>query len=245
MKCTAGCDNVLAVSACGGVLSSGNEFVKGLIDNEGGIRVLVRVVDPKSSYSSKAREKSMRALMVLCSDSVGYMNSLKNYGFMDHILYLLHNGEVSVQESALMAASWLSATSDESKKAMGDAGYIAELDRFLDAKSFEAREIAAETLQRLLIVPRSQKRFVQTDQNVNLLLQMIDPEEGNSGNRKVLLSIIMSLTFYHEGGKKILSSGYMKNIEKLAEDQVLDAKKIIRNLSSSRIRSIIRGIWHS
>ncbi|KAJ0460978.1 putative armadillo-like helical protein [Helianthus annuus] len=227
------------------VLASGNEFVKGLIVNEGGIRVLVRVVDRKSSYSSKAREKSMRALMVLCSDSVGYMNSLKNYGFMDHILYLLHNGEVSVQESALMAASWLSATSDEFKKAMGDAGYIAELVRFLDAKSFEAREIAAETLLRLLTVPRNQKRFVQTDQNVNLLLQMIDPEEGNSGNRKVLLSIIMSLTFCHEGRKKILSSGYLKNIEKLAEDQVLDAKKIIRNLSSSRIRSIIRGIWHS
>ncbi|KAJ0742527.1 putative armadillo-like helical protein [Helianthus annuus] len=206
MKCTAGCDNVLAVSACGGVM-----VVVGSWLVWRGIRVLVRVVDPKSSYSSKAREKSMRALMVLCSDSVGYMNSLKNYGFMDHILYLLHNGEVSV----------------------------------LDAKSFEAREIAAETLQRLLIVPRSQKRFVQTDQNVNLLLQMIDPEEGNSGNRKVLLSIIMSLTFYHEGGKKILSSGYMKNIEKLAEDQVLDAKKIIRNLSSSRIQSIIRGISHS
>ncbi|KAL9999134.1 putative armadillo-like helical protein [Helianthus debilis subsp. tardiflorus] len=316
MKCTAGCDNVWAVSACGGVgvllkicesgcdgdggggelvglacgvlrnlvgvdeirrfvidegavelcvklvrsknecsqisameflqvLASGNEFVKSLIVNEGGIRVLVRVVDPKSSYSSKAREKSMRALMVLCSDSVGYMNSLKNYGFMDHILYLLHNGEVSVQESALMAASWLSTTTDEFKKAMGDAGYIAELVRFLDAKSFEAREIAAETLLRLLTVPRNQKRFVQTDQNVNLLLQMIDPEEGNSGNRKVLLSIIMSLTFCHEGRKKILSSGYLKNIEKLAEDQVLDAKKIIRNLSSSRIRSIIRGIWHS
>uniref|UniRef100_A0A251S057 Putative ARM repeat superfamily protein n=1 Tax=Helianthus annuus TaxID=4232 RepID=A0A251S057_HELAN len=295
MKCTAGCDNVWAVSACGGVgvllkicesgcdgdggggelvglacgvlrnlvgvdeirrfvidegavelcvklvrsknecsqisameflqvLASGNEFVKGLIVNEGGIRVLVRVVDRKSSYSSKAREKSIRALMVLCSDSAGYMNSLKNYGFMDHILYLLHNGEVSVQESALMAASWLSATSDEFKKAMGDAGYIAELVRFLDAKSFEAREIAAETLLRLLTVPRNQKRFVQTDQNVNLLLQMIDPEEGR---------------------KKILSSGYLKNIEKLAEDQVLDAKKIIRNLSSSRIRSIIRGIWHS
>ncbi|MFS7975185.1 putative armadillo-like helical protein [Helianthus anomalus] len=149
MKCTAGCDNVWAVSACGRVgvllkicesgcdgdggggelirrfvidegavelcvklvrsknecsqisameflqvLASGNEFVKGLIINEGGIRVLVCVVDPKSSYSSKALEKSMRALMVLCSDSVGCMNSSKNYGFMDHILYLLHNGEV-------------------------------------------------------------------------------------------------------------------------------------------------------
>ncbi|KAK9051749.1 hypothetical protein SSX86_028377 [Deinandra increscens subsp. villosa] len=227
------------------VLASGNEFVRGLIVNEGGIRVLVRVLDPKSSYSSKAREKSMRALIILCSDSSGYMNSLKNYGFMDHILYFLHNGEVSIQESALMAASWLSGTSDEFRKAMGDAGFIPELVKFLDAKSFEAREIAAETILRLVAVPRNQKRFVQTGQNVNLLLQLIDPEEGNAGNRKVLLSIIMSLTFCNEGRKKILSSGYLKNIEKLADDQVLDAKKIIRNLSSSRFRSLIRGIWHS
>ncbi|KAL8228181.1 hypothetical protein R6Q57_015765 [Mikania cordata] len=227
------------------VMASGNEFVRGLIVNEGGIRVLVRVLDPKSLYSSKAREKSMRALMILCSDSVGYLNSLKTYGFMDHILYFLHNGEVSIQESALMAASWLSATSDEFKKAMGDAGFMPELVKFLDAKSFEARDIAAETILRLVTVPRNQKRFVQTDQNVNLLLQLIDPEEGNSSNRKVLLSIIMSLTFCNEGRKKILSSGYLKNIEKLADDQVLDAKKIIRNLSTSRIRSMIRGIWHS
>ncbi|KAI3795790.1 hypothetical protein L1987_38449 [Smallanthus sonchifolius] len=227
------------------VMVSGNEYVRGLIVNEGGIRVLVRVLDPKSSYSSKAREKSMMALLMLCSDSVGYMNSLKSYGFMDHILYFLHNGEVSIQESALRAASWLSATSDEFKKAMGDAGFIPELVKFLDAKSFEGREIAAETILRLVEVPRNQKRFVQIDQNVNLLLQLIDPEEGNTSNRKVLLSIIMSLTICHDGRKKILSSGYLKNLEKLAEAQVLDAKKIIRNLSSSRIRSIIRGIWHS
>lgn len=227
------------------VLASGNEFVKGLIVNESGIRVLVRVLDPKSSYSSKAREKSMRALMILCSDSVSYMNSLKTYGFMDHILYFLQNGEVSIKESALMSTSWLCGTSDEFKKAMGDAGFMPELVKLLESKSFEAREIAAETLLRLVVVPRNQKRFVQNDQNVNLLLQLINPEEGNSGNRKVLLSIIMSLTFCNEGRKKILSSGYLKNLEKLAQDQVLDAKKIVRNLSSNRLRSIIRGIWHS
>ncbi|XP_076937323.1 uncharacterized protein LOC143604860 [Bidens hawaiensis] len=227
------------------VMASGNEFVRGLIVNEGGIRILVRVLDPKSLYSSKAREKSIRALMILCADSVGYMNCLKTYGFMDHVLYFLQNGEVSVQESALMAASWLSASSDEFKKLMGDAGFIQELVRFLDAKSFEAREIGAETILRLMAVPRNQKRFVQTDQNVNLILRLIDPEEGNSSNRKVLLSIIVSLSLCNEGRKKILSSGYLKNIEKLADDQVLDAKKIIKNLSSGRIRSIIRGIWHS
>lgn len=227
------------------VLASGNEHMKDLIVNEGGIRVLVRVVDPKSSYSSKSREKSIRALMILCSDSIGYINSLKGYNFMDHILYFLQNGEVSIQESALRAAFWLCGVSDEFKKAMGDAGFMPEMVKFLDAKSFEAREMASETLLRLVVVPRNQKRFVQNDQNVNFLLQLIDPSEGNSGNRKLLLSIIMSLTLCNDGRKKILSSGYLKNLEKLAEDQVLDAKKIVRNLSSNRLRSMIRGIWHS
>ncbi|PWA59275.1 Armadillo [Artemisia annua] len=227
------------------VLACGNEYMRGLVVNEGGIRVLVRVLDPKSVYSSKAREKSMRALVILCSDSIVYVNSLRMYGFMDHVLDFLHNGDVSIQEAALRAASWLSGTSDEFKKVMGDAGFIPVLVKFLEAKSFEAREMAAETLLCLLVVPRNQKRLVQNDQNVNLLLQMIDPEEGNSGNRKVLLSIIMLLTFCNDGKRKILSSVYMKNIEKLAEGQVLDAKKIIRNLSSNRFRSMIRGIWHS
>ncbi|KAL4563450.1 hypothetical protein LXL04_027492 [Taraxacum kok-saghyz] len=53
------------------VLASANEFMRGMIVNEGGIRVLVRVIDPKSSYSSKPREKSMKALITLCSDSIG------------------------------------------------------------------------------------------------------------------------------------------------------------------------------
>ena len=68
------------------VLASANEFMRGMIVNEGGIRVLVRVIDPKSSYSSKPREKSMKALITLCSDSIGYINSLKNHNFIDHIL---------------------------------------------------------------------------------------------------------------------------------------------------------------
>ncbi|KVH96952.1 Armadillo [Cynara cardunculus var. scolymus] len=171
------------------VMASGNEFVRGLIVKEGGIRVLVRVLDPKSSYSSKAREKSMRALMSLCSDSIGCMNSLKTYSFMDHILHFLHDGEVPIQESALRAASWLSGTSDELKKAMGDAGFMPEIVKFLDAKSFEAREIAAETLSNLLVVPRNQKRFVQNDQNVNFLLQLMDPNEGSNSDRKVVFEV--------------------------------------------------------
>ncbi|KAI3698012.1 hypothetical protein L6452_31121 [Arctium lappa] len=223
-------------------IASGDELVANLIANEGGIPVLVRVLDPNSSFSPKTREKSIMAIMSICSNPTR-LNNLVSYGFMDHILHFLRNGEVSVQESCLKAAFWLCGTSDEFKKAMGDAGFMPELIKFVAAKSFEVREIASETLSSLVSIPRNRKRFVENDQNVSLLLQSIDPEVGTSGNRKLLLPIIMSLSGCTSGRKKILGSGYLKNIEKLADEQVSDAKKIVKNLSSNRFVRMIRGIW--
>ncbi|PHU26419.1 hypothetical protein BC332_04751 [Capsicum chinense] len=226
-------------------MASGDESTRQMIMKEGGIRALARVLDPKSSSSSKARAMALRGIVNLCFSLVNSVNILLNYGFMDHILYFLRHGDGSLQELALKAAFWLCGTSEEAKKLMGDAGFMPELLKFLDSKSFEVREIAAEILSSMVIVPRNQKRFVQNDQNVGLLLQMLDPEQANFGNKKLLLSILMSLTSCNSARKKIASSGYLINIEKLAEAEVSDAKKIVRKLSSNRFRSILSGIWHS
>ncbi|KAH0697178.1 hypothetical protein KY290_014620 [Solanum tuberosum] len=226
-------------------MASGDESTRQMIMKEGGIRTLARVLDPKSSSSSKAREMSLRGIVNLCFTSVNSVNILLSYGFMDHILYFLRHGDGSLQELALKAAFWLCGTSDEAKKLMGDAGFMPELVKFLDSKSFEVREMAAETLSSMVIVPRNQKRFGQNDENVGLLLQMLDPEQVNFGNKKLLLSILMSLTSCNSARKKIANSGYLINIEKLAEAEVSDAKKIVRKLSSNRFRSILSGIWHS
>lgn len=226
-------------------MASGDESTRQMIMKEGGIRTLARVLDPKSSSSSKAREMSLRGIVNLCFTSVNSVNILLSYGFMDHILYFLRHGDGSLQELALKAAFWLCGTSDEAKKLMGDAGFMPELVKFLDSKSFEVREMAAETLSSMVIVPRNQKRFGQNDENVGLLLQMLDPEQANFGNKKLLLSILMSLTSCNSARKKIANSGYLINIEKLAEAEVSDAKKIVRKLSSNRFRSILSGIWHS
>lgn len=226
-------------------MASGDESTRQMIMKEGGIRALARVLDPKSSSSSKAREMSLRGIVNLCFTSVNSVNILLSYGFMDHILYFLRHGDGSLQELALKAAFWLCGTSDEAKKLMGDAGFMPELVKFLDSKSFEVREMAAETLSSMVIVPRNQKRFGQNDENVGLLLQMLDPEQVNFGNKKLLLSILMSLTSCNSARKKIANSGYLINIEKLAEAEVSDAKKIVRKLSSNRFRSILSGIWHS
>ncbi|THF98100.1 vacuolar protein 8-like [Camellia sinensis] len=226
-------------------MAFGDDKIKQMIVQEGGICVLVRVLDPKSSFSLKSREMAIRAIVNLCLSSISTLNILMNYGFLDHILYFLRNGEASIQELALKATFTLCGVSEEAKKAMGDAGFMPELVKLLDAKSFEVREMAAEALSSMVSVPRNRKRFVQNEQNLGFLLQLLDPEEGNSGTRKLLLSVLMSLTSCHSARKKIVHSGYLKNIEKLANAEVSDAKKIVRRLSSNRFSSMLSGIWHS
>ncbi|XP_020231493.1 uncharacterized protein LOC109812044 [Cajanus cajan] len=227
-------------------ISSGDELVRQMVVREGGVRALLRVLDPKWSYSCKTREVAMRAVEDLCFSSPSSVAVLMSYGFVDQLIYYVRNGEVSIQELALKVAYRLCGTSEEAKKALGDAGFMPEFVKFLNAKSFEVREMAAEALSGMVMVPRNRKRFVQDDHNIALLLQLLDPEEGNSGNKKFLISILMSLTSCNSGRKKIVGSGYAKNIEKLAEAEVSsDAKKLAKKLSTSRFRSMLSGIWHS
>lgn len=228
-------------------IASGDESIKQIIVKEGGVRALVRVLDPKSLFPSKAREMALKGIMSICSSSVNSSETLLfSYGFLDHILYFLGHGEVSTQELGLKAAFWLCGTSEEAKKAMGEAGFMQELVKFLDSCSFDIREMAAETLYSMILVPRNRKRFVQNDQNVGIVLQMLDKEMEviNSGNKKLLLTLLMSLTNCNSARKKIVSSGYLKKIEKLAETENSEAKKIVRKLSSNRLRSFLNGIWH-
>ncbi|XP_030972051.1 U-box domain-containing protein 40 [Quercus lobata] len=221
-----------------------DELVREMILREGGIRALLRVVDPRWSYSSKTREVALRAIENLCFSSSSAMKILMSHGFVDQIMYFVRNGEVSVQELALKVAFRLCGTSEEAKKAMGDAGFMPELVKFLNCKSFEVREMAAEALSGLVLIPKNRKKFAQDDRNIGLLLQLLEKEEGNSGNKRFLLSILTSLTSCSSVKRKIVNSGYMKNIEKLAQAET-DAKRLVRKLSTNRFRSMLSGIWHS
>ncbi|XVE87930.1 hypothetical protein DITRI_Ditri19aG0028000 [Diplodiscus trichospermus] len=225
-------------------IASGDASIRQTVVKEGGIRALVRVSDPKTATSSKTREVALRAIENICFASQNCINILMNYGFMDQLFFFLRNGEVSVQELALKLTFKLCGTSEEAKKAMGDAGFMPELVKLLDAKSYEVREMAAEALYSLLSVPKYRKRFLQDDRNINFLLQLLDQEDGISGNKKLLLSILMSLTSCNSGRRKIAGSGYVKNIEKLAEAEVSDAKRLVRKLSTNRFRSMLSGFWH-
>lgn len=226
-------------------LASGDEHVRHLIVKEGGARALVRILDPKSVSSFKSRETAFRAIENLCFESVDYVNLLISYGFLEQLLYFLRKGDVSIQELAFKSASRLCGTSEYAQKSMGDAGFMPEFIKFLEAKSYEIREMALQALSAMVMVPKNRKKFAQEDHNIRLILQLLDLKEGNSGNFKFLLSILMSISSCNHARRKITHSGYVNNIEKLADAGISDAKKIVRKLSANRFKSMLNGIWHS
>lgn len=226
-------------------LASGDEHVRHLIVKEGGARALVRILDLKSVSSFKSRETAFRAIENLCFESVDYVNLLISYGFLEQLLYFLRKGDVSIQELAFKSASRLCGTSENARKSMGDAGFMPEFIKFLEAKSYEIREMALQALSAMVMVPKNRKKFAQEDHNIRLILQLLDLKEGNSGNFKFLLSILMSISSCNHARRKITHSGYVNNIEKLADAGISDAKKIVRKLSANRFKSMLNGIWHS
>ncbi|XP_009113138.1 uncharacterized protein LOC103838449 [Brassica rapa] len=226
-----------------------DEQTREVLVRQGGIQELVSVLsDPNPLSSSKSKEIALRAIDSLCFGSPGCLNALMSCKFLDHLLYLLSNGEISVQESALKVTSRLCSLPEEVKRIMGDAGFMPELVKFLDAKSFDVREMASVALYCLISVPKNRKKFAQDDFNIGYILKLLDHDDGrnassDSGSTKFLISILMSLTSCNSARRKIASSGYLKSIEKLAETEGSDAKKLVKKLSMNRFRSMLSGIF--
>ncbi|XP_029116715.1 uncharacterized protein [Elaeis guineensis] len=216
--------------------------IKEKVVRAGVVESLTKILDPNSHYSSKARDVALRAIDALCFSSPTSINLFMASGFLRRVLFFLRNGEISIQESALKVASRLCGLSQEAKKAMGDVGFIPELVKLLDARSFEVRELAAEAICGMVSTQRNRRRFIQEDQNVNRILQLLNLEE-KTVTKKFLLPALMSLVESNSGRKKIMASKYVKHLEKLAETDVTDAKKIVKKLSANRFRSLLTGIW--
>ncbi|TVU38423.1 hypothetical protein EJB05_11792 [Eragrostis curvula] len=232
----------------------GDGSVREAIIQEGAVESLVAALDPSSPRSSKSREVALRAIDALCLSSSqtapgGATDRLHAAGFLDRVLSLLRlNGDSALQHCALKAAHRLCchASSEEARKAVGDAGFMPELvGVLLHAKSPEAREMAAEALCALVSVHRNRKRFVQAeDRGVAQVLQLLRPdEEKPSATTRFLLSTLTHLAESSSGRRKIVSSEHVRNLEKLAQANVPEAKRIVKKLGGSKLRSIFHGIW--
>ncbi|EPS73867.1 hypothetical protein M569_00886, partial [Genlisea aurea] len=80
-----------------------DESVRKAIKSQGGIQILLEILDPKSyAASTKAREVALKSIASTFISDIQLMNS--HHPFMDYILHYLQRGDVSIQEPALKCA---------------------------------------------------------------------------------------------------------------------------------------------
>ncbi|GJN11372.1 hypothetical protein PR202_ga29558 [Eleusine coracana subsp. coracana] len=249
---------LLAAMAAAG----GDGSVRDAVVQSGAVECLVHALDPSPIRSSKSREVALRAIDALCFPSSPSptnaattitVDRLLAVGFLDRVLALLRDaGDAALQHCALKSAHRLcyasSSSEETTKKAMGDAGFMPELAAVLaSAKSPEkARELAAEALCALVSTHRNRRRFVQEDRagGVAQLVQALPrAEEKASPTTRFVLAALLHLADSSSGRRKIVSSEHFRNLEKLAEANVPDAKRLVKKLGGSKLRSIFHGIW--
>ncbi|VAH29045.1 unnamed protein product [Triticum turgidum subsp. durum] len=193
-------------------IASGDSSSREVVLQEGTAESLVRALDPGIPRSSKAREVALRAIDALCFSSPDSIDRLIGAVFLNRVLFFLRNGDTTLQHCALKAAHRLCHVSEETKKAMGDAGFMPELVGIVQAaKSLETREMAAEALCAMMSVHCNRKRFVQDDRNVAQVLQLLGPdEEKPSPAKRFLLSTLVHLADSNSGRRKIMSSEHVR-----------------------------------
>ncbi|URE13576.1 Armadillo beta-catenin repeat family protein [Musa troglodytarum] len=221
------------------------ECLHSMASADNGIRqIVVRegLIASITEFSSTAREAALKATDLLHSaDSLAVLMSS---GFLDRALFFLKHGDVSVQELVLKSISRLCELSEDYRKAMGDAGYMTELVSLLEAKSAGVREKAAETIHNMICAQRNRRRLIQDEHDVDRIMRALDLVEGNSATRKHLLSVLKAVAESNSGRRRIMASGCVHCLQRLAEADEVDARKVMKKLSArNRFRSILNGFW--
>lgn len=209
----------------------------------GVIQSLLQLIYPDLPYSYKAREVALAAIWFFCFSSANSLDDLISSDVLGWLLFYLNNGDYAVLECTLKILRHLSEVSEEYNRMMGRAGYLSALSGLLGAKSCRVREMAAQVLSSLLMLHPNRAIFIQDGDNLNRLLQLLDPAEGKLMAKDLILSAIMSLAETNSGRKKIVTSENFCSLKELAESGDFDAKKIVRKLSTNRLQTIFSKIW--
>uniref|UniRef100_A0A0D3GK21 DUF7032 domain-containing protein n=1 Tax=Oryza barthii TaxID=65489 RepID=A0A0D3GK21_9ORYZ len=191
----------------------------------GVIQSLLQLIYPDLPYSYKAREVALAAIWFFCFSSVNSIDDLISSDVLGWLLFYLNNGDYAVLECTLKILRHLSEVSEEYNRMMGRAGYLSALSSLLGAKSCQVREMAAQVLSSLLLLHPNRVIFIQDGDNLNRLLQLLDPAEGKLVAKDLILSAILSLADTNSGRKKIISSEHFSSLKELADTGDFDAKK--------------------
>lgn len=141
----------------------------------------------------------------------------------------------------LKAACYLCRVSHEAKIQFGQLNFMSDLVQIIESKAYEEHEMAAEALSGMISVQRNRKKFIQGESNVARILKLLISEEEKV--KKYLLLVLVQLSDSISGRRKIGACEYVNNLESLAQNNNLDAKRILKRISGNKFKGILNGIW--
>ncbi|KAL9302917.1 putative armadillo-like helical protein [Arabidopsis thaliana] len=207
-------------------LTSSNETLRRSVISENGIQTLLAYLD-----GPLPQESGVAAIRNL----VGSVSVETYFKIIPSLVHVLKSGSIGAQQAAASTICRI-ATSNETKRMIGESGCIPLLIRMLEAKASGAREVAAQAIASLVTVPRNCREVKRDEKSVTSLVMLLEPSPGNSA-KKYAVSGLAALCSSRKCKKLMVSHGAVGYLKKLSELEVPGSKKLLERIEKGKLKS--------
>ncbi|RWV95146.1 hypothetical protein GW17_00042254 [Ensete ventricosum] len=168
---------------------------------EGAVSIFVEISTSKEEAS---QVQAIELLTILaCEDDAAIKQKVMEEGVLGSLVRVLHltsPHSSKAKEVALRAIENLCFSSPSSMNYLMSSGFLDRALYLIRSGEISIQQesalkaiLAAETLSGMISIQRNRRRFVREDENVDRILELLDPEE-KSVTKKFLLAALVSLT---------------------------------------------------
>lgn len=207
-------------------LTAGSENLRKSVISEGGIQSLLVYID-----DTRTQESAIGALKNLVS--LVPIEVLTSLGVLRCLLRVLRSGSLGAQQAAASAICVVS-NSAETKKIIGEVGFIPPLIKMLEAKSNSVREVAAQAMASLMTLSQNSNEVKKDDNSVPNLVMLLDSSPHNTA-KKYAVACLVNLALSKKCKKLMISHGAIGYLKKLVEMEVPSAKKLLERLERGNL----------
>ncbi|EPS62802.1 hypothetical protein M569_11986, partial [Genlisea aurea] len=220
-------------------LISGDDDLKLLVINEGGIECVKNFWD--SSVNPQSLEVAVHMVATLALLSPAIAESLVANGFLTRLLTLLNSSFLEVRIGAAETLCELSNTPRQ-RRELGEMGCIPLLLNMLDGKSVEEKNSSTKLLSILMNCSGNRRIFRKQEKGIVSVVKLLDPSLPNLDCRHSV-RILSSLHHRKTCRKQMISAGLCTHLQRLADSDVnVDgAKKLNDSLRHNRAWRVIFG----
>ncbi|RAL42854.1 unnamed protein product [Cuscuta campestris] len=222
---------------CIATLASSGGYYRDLLIKENGLSRLLHSL--QESTRPEMTEHVLRAIHSLsgCESTSRHLST--STPFLTQLSELIQHGTVMIQYISASLLANLPISETNKREIAGCMGSLVKL--MQSAKPDGLQEVATNALTSLLTVNSIRKDFARDDKSVILIAQMLDPK-SDWVSKKFPVAVVSSVV---AGGgskfcrKRLLDAGVYGHLQRLAEMEVVGAKRALQRLSGNRLKNIL------